>query len=426
MLFADSGRGMPADFAQHYALEPFNQQDPLDDGIGLGLSLVRNAIQALDGEMSLDTDTKTGTRVSITLPRSKLTLRSSLTRESFLQDFVTDNEHEYLGKTARLFEPGLWTDPHNARHVRCRRSLIASLSCTLRSWLKIDLNVWKSDDELPTYFIVFYADLDRMREEVGVAFEESQKIVICPSSLAQATLSPADLGVFAALTSPLTPSKLCAAISTVSRNSQKQSITSYTCRNQNISKGQQTTLEANPVQSEALAATGELRQYYKTPIVKSDESARTFIEHALSNEPVLHPRLLLVDDNAINLKVISMYAKKCSKGPFVLAGGGQQAIDLFNDASVISGNQRSSGFEIVVLDLSMPEVSGFDVASAIRSMERSAPCRPRAYIAALTGLVSDKDRRAAFEAGVDEYVTKPATVRDLQSVIANWRIANGS
>ena len=73
MLFADSGRGMPADFAQHYALEPFNQQDPLDDGIGLGLSLVRNAIQALDGEMSLDTDTKTGTRVSITLPRSKLT-----------------------------------------------------------------------------------------------------------------------------------------------------------------------------------------------------------------------------------------------------------------------------------------------------------------------------------------------------------------
>ena len=180
------------------------------------------------------------------------------------------------------------------------------------------------------------------------------------------------------------------------------------------------------MQSEALAATGESRQYYKTSIVKSDESARTFIEHALSNEPVLHPRLLLVDDNAINLKVISMYAKKCSKVPFVLAGGGQQAIDLFNDASVISGNQRSSGFEIVVLDLSMPEVSGFDVASAIRSMERSAPCRPRAYIAALTGLVSDKDRRAAFEAGVDEYVTKPATVRDLQSVIANWRIANGS
>jgi CheY-like chemotaxis protein len=148
-------------------------------------------------------------------------------------------------------------------------------------------------------------------------------------------------------------------------------------------------------------------------------------EHATADESVNHPKMLLVDGNAINLEVMSMYAGKCSKGPSVLAGGGQQAIDLFKDASASSSKRGSPGPDIVVLDLLMLEVSGFDVASAIRNMEGSMTCGPRAYAAALTGVVSDKNRRAAFEAGVDEYITKPATVKDLQSVIANWRIANG-
>jgi CheY-like chemotaxis protein len=68
----------------------------------------------------------------------------------------------------------------------------------------------------------------------------------------------------------------------------------------------------------------------------------------------------------------------------------------------------------------MPEVSGFDVAAAIRGLEKESGARST-YIAALTGLVSDKDRAAAFAAGVDEYVTKPATLKDVQSVVANWR-----
>lgn len=425
MLFTDSGRGMPADFARNGALEPFTQQDPLDDGIGLGLSLVRNAVQALNGEMSLNTDTQTGTRVAIVLPQSELTTGPGSSRKKSLQDFVRGYKQEHLGRTACLFEPGRWKDPCNARHVQSRRTLIDSLYCTLRSWLNIDLKVWAANEELPTYFIVLYADLDRMREEVGHKFEQSRKVVLCADSHAQATLSPAELGVFATLTSPITPSKLCAAISTISRSSQKQSTTGYVYRNRNTSEAQLTPPEASPLYSGALATTGELRQYRRTSIVKSHESARAPIEHAIVHEPAIHPKMLLVDDNAINLKVIGMYAKKCSKGAFVLAGGGQQAIDLFKDATTGSGRERPSAFDIVILDLSMPEVSGFDVASAIRGLERSKACRPRAYVAALTGLVSDKDRRAAFDAGVDEYITKPATVKDLQSVIANWRIANG-
>jgi CheY-like chemotaxis protein len=123
-----------------------------------------------------------------------------------------------------------------------------------------------------------------------------------------------------------------------------------------------------------------------------------------------------VDDNAINLKVIGMYAKKCGKRPSVAAAGGQEAIDAFKIASLPTSTNR---FDIILLDLSMPEVSGFDVAAAVRQLERENGL-PRTYIAALTGLVSDKDRAAAFAAGVDEYVTKPATLKDVKGVVANW------
>jgi DNA-binding response OmpR family regulator len=42
------------------------------------------------------------------------------------------------------------------------------------------------------------------------------------------------------------------------------------------------------------------------------------------------------------------------------------------------------------------------------------------YIVALTGLVSDKDRAAAKKAGVDDYVTKPAGLKNVQNVIKTW------
>lgn len=69
----------------------------------------------------------------------------------------------------------------------------------------------------------------------------------------------------------------------------------------------------------------------------------------------------------------------------------------------------------------MPEVSGFDATSAIRQLEKDSGSEHRTYIVALTGLVSDKDRSAAYEAGVDDYVTKPAGLQKVRSIIEAWQ-----
>ena len=69
----------------------------------------------------------------------------------------------------------------------------------------------------------------------------------------------------------------------------------------------------------------------------------------------------------------------------------------------------------------MPSVSGLDATAAIRICEAEARVAVPAYIVALTGLVSAKDRKAAFEAGVDSYLTKPAKIKDIQVVVEAWR-----
>lgn len=144
-----------------------------------------------------------------------------------------------------------------------------------------------------------------------------------------------------------------------------------------------------------------------------------------SETAITEPRLLLVDDNAVNLKVLSMYARRCSKTPSTSVSGGQEAIDAFNNA-LLNGDDGLQRFDLIFLDLSMPEVSGFEVARRIRETEARMKDEFRTYICALTGLVSAKDRNAAYASGVDQYLVKPTKLRDLQSVIENWRTNLGS
>lgn len=99
---------------------------------------------------------------------------------------------------------------------------------------------------------------------------------------------------------------------------------------------------------------------------------------------------------------------------------GKEAVTAFQDAL-----DNNNPFDVILMDLSMPVMSGFEATAAIRDIERQlnsgAESQPRgSYIAALTSLVSAKDRNAAYEAGVDEYITKPAGVKEVQAVIDDW------
>ncbi|WP_323770345.1 hybrid sensor histidine kinase/response regulator [Antarctobacter sp.] len=105
--------------------------------------------------------------------------------------------------------------------------------------------------------------------------------------------------------------------------------------------------------------------------------------------------VLVVEDNRTNQAVAQkMLERRGAK--VVLADNGRRALDLYDP----------NRFGLVLMDLSMPEMSGLEATRLIRDRERQRgwPHRP---IIALTGNAFDRDRVAAAEAGMDGFLSKP-------------------
>lgn len=102
-------------------------------------------------------------------------------------------------------------------------------------------------------------------------------------------------------------------------------------------------------------------------------------------------RVLLVEDEP-NLAFHLQFNLQAEGYDVVPAVDGQIAIDKF---------ERDGPFDLIILDVMLPEVNGFDVARHIRGRD------DQTHILMLTALGQEEDRLRGFEAGVDDYITKP-------------------
>lgn len=71
LIVADTGKGMENDFTETKLFSPFIQEDPLSPGTGLGMSIVKQVVDALNGTVSVKSRPNEGTEVSITVPLSQ-------------------------------------------------------------------------------------------------------------------------------------------------------------------------------------------------------------------------------------------------------------------------------------------------------------------------------------------------------------------
>jgi len=117
-------------------------------------------------------------------------------------------------------------------------------------------------------------------------------------------------------------------------------------------------------------------------------------------------RLLLADDNPINQKV----------GLSVLHKLGYQA-DLANNGVEVLKALEQKAYDILFLDVQMPEMDGLEAARQI-CQRWSAEKRPR--IIAMTGNALMGDREKCLQAGMDDYISKPVRVGELQSALQRW------
>lgn len=82
--------------------------------------------------------------------------------------------------------------------------------------------------------------------------------------------------------------------------------------------------------------------------------------------------------------------------------------------------ENSARYFLVLMDMNMPVMDGFESTAKIRAFERKNNLSA-ANIAALTGVTSGESRTAAYQAGVNKYLTKPIQMKDLMKLVAETR-----
>ncbi len=127
-----------------------------------------------------------------------------------------------------------------------------------------------------------------------------------------------------------------------------------------------------------------------------------------SNELSVRPAsILLAEDNAVNQRLMIGILKK--RGHFVTTvDNGRKVLEAL----------RSQQFDLILMDVQMPELDGLEATRAIRLAEQET--EGHIPIIALTAHAMKGDRELCIEAGMDDYLTKPVEPKAVHEIIAQW------
>lgn len=126
------------------------------------------------------------------------------------------------------------------------------------------------------------------------------------------------------------------------------------------------------------------------------------------------PHMLLVEDNAVNMKVLERLCNRLSLS-YALAFNGLEAVKLFEADSSI--------FDIIWMDIMMPVMDGIAATKQIRDIEKKSgryERKNRARIVALTGLSGEDIEKDAESVGFDAFWTKPVKLDLLRREVDRW------
>ncbi len=349
----DSGIGIPADRRKDL-FDSFTQVDSTTTrrfgGTGLGLAICRRLVDLMGGRIKVDSEVGRGSRFSVAIPCPR----------------TLDEE-----------EPGsaAWERPSVLVQVAGRRMLVVTTSNATRHALTHQLKSWgiqtslarstaeaksliaEADAAKKSFAVVFVdvgidADKTFMRELMLQSSKSRAALV----ALAPLNQDPADSrSVDAWLTKPIVQSQLFDTLMSVLST---------------------------------------------TPIDSANLSQNQTVEDSRIERHGIQGRVLLAEDNTINQIVASELLTESGFG-WEIASNGVEVLEAL----------AISKFDVVLMDCQMPELSGFEATEQIRQAEADGEVFTRSGeaipIIALTANAVVGDRESCFEAGMDDYLTKP-------------------
>lgn len=128
----------------------------------------------------------------------------------------------------------------------------------------------------------------------------------------------------------------------------------------------------------------------------------------------LPQRVLYVEDNADDFKLFELASQRCGT-PFALqhACDGEQAIAYLSGAEAYADREAYPFPDLVLLDLKMPRLDGFEVLHWIRNNPATRTLR----VVVLAGSAFRADVRRALELGANSYAVKPGKFEELEVLI---------
>ena len=115
-------------------------------------------------------------------------------------------------------------------------------------------------------------------------------------------------------------------------------------------------------------------------------------------------RVLLAEDNVVNQRVAQRLIERRGHAVTV-ANNGREAVEIFQQAP----------FDVVLMDVQMPEMDGLSATAAIRELQRASGARVPIIAVTAHAMVGDRER--CLSAGMDGYVSKPIDAAKLFEAI---------
>lgn len=385
---SDTGKGISADYLQSHVFTPFSQEDGLSPGTGLGLSLVHSILRSLDGNIAIKSEVGVGTTVTMAFPISQSRhRRPSQTQARRTSPFpqppglIATARKTLEGKILRVITP------QGAESVAS--SSKTRIKYYLTEWLGM---VFQSDEATAPADVVI---VDEHHLHLLDNPPQSLLLVLCHRGPQSWSVKVDRNEIFpncVSVSLPCGPHQLARTLldytegmrpdsspTTIEENS-----SGHACFNSKIA-----TLPSAKVEDNLLSnVANNLRNLQVSP----DASKPS-------------PRILLVDDNAINLALLEKLIARTKPEVLDTAINGKEAVD--------SVRAMNRGYQYIFMDISMPVMDGFEATRIIRSIERARQTHLPAKIIALTGLGSNEHIAMAYEAGVNVFLMKPISFKKI-------------
>jgi signal transduction histidine kinase/DNA-binding response OmpR family regulator len=159
-------------------------------------------------------------------------------------------------------------------------------------------------------------------------------------------------------------------------------------------------------QSDLMAVMAKLAAGQRGPEAEPPLPSRRRVGRTETPSNVPPQRILVVEDNQVNQRLVSIMLRRAGHTVDV-ASNGREAVRAV----------RAAPYDLVLMDAQMPEMDGYEATVEVRRLEGEDEHVP---IIALTAHVMEGDREKCLAAGMDDYLTKPIGQSELLNAVARW------